>query len=194
MKQNPAFSLTVDDMTIERAKRGDMNAMAHIYEVFSRPCFNLALRITGSPAVAEDIVHDTFIKVIEKIHKYRGDAPLWPWLRRITTNTTINCLNRRKWMRPLADAEDGFGREKLTPITDSGDQAANQHDLETLLGSLDPRSRAVLLLHDLEGMTHLEIAALFGQSESFSKSILSRARKQLSILIKGQKPLQENMK
>jgi RNA polymerase sigma-70 factor (ECF subfamily) len=59
------------------------------------------------------------------------------------------------------------------------DTAGEQSDAWTLLMRLPPRSRAVLVLHQVEGYTHRELAALFGQSESWSKSVLARALKRL---------------
>ncbi len=176
MERASSFATAIDEATVKRARKGDMSAIASIYRVFAKPCYNLALRIAGDPAVAEDIVHDTFVKVIGKIGRFRGPAPLWAWVRRITVNTTINHLNRRRWLLPLTDAEHG---DQPVPASTPVPSPALQHDVQTLVAVLDAKARAVLLLHDLEGLTHREIAALFGQTESFSKSILFRARKRL---------------
>ncbi|MEM9533643.1 MAG: RNA polymerase sigma factor [Pseudomonadota bacterium] len=176
----PSFSTAVDEITVKRAQRGDTDAMAAIYQIFAKPCFNLAYRMAGSPAVAEDIVHDTFVKVISKIHRFRGPAPLWAWVRQITVNTTINHLNRRKWIAPMDDA----GQIEVTwadPVADR--RPLTEHDAQHLLNQLPAQARAVVLMHDLEGMTHKEIAEAFGQTESFSKSVLFRARKQLKALL-----------
>ena len=180
MEPASTFTTAIDEATVKRAQKGDMNAIASIYKVLAKPCYNLALRIAGSSAVAEDIVHDTFIKVIGKISRFRGQAPLWAWVRQITVNTTINHLNRRKWLLPLP--EDGVEQlPEPTPVQ----LPAMQHDALTLLKQLSPQARAVLLLHDLEGLTHREIGTLFGQTESFSKSVLFRARQRLQTFING---------
>ena len=180
MAQVPWYE-AIDELTIQRARNGDMQAFAIIYEAYAKPCYNLALRISGSPAVAEDVVHDAFIKIMGRIGSFRGDAPLWSWVRQITANTTINNLARRKWWRSLEELTESAGATMPEPgaLDTSG---AAQHDITRLLGQLTPQARAVLLLHDLEGMTHAEIAEVFGQTESFSKSVLHRARKQLKAL------------
>ncbi|MFK7956719.1 MAG: RNA polymerase sigma factor [Lysobacterales bacterium] len=180
--KKPTFATAVDELTVRRAQRGDTDAMAAIYQILGKPCYNLAYRMAGSTAVAEDIVHDTFIKVINKIHRYRGPAPLWAWVRQITFNTTINHLNRRKWTAPMAEAEQ-IENTLEDPAAQSRPLA--QLDAETLLAQLTPQARAVVLMHDLEGMTHREIAEVFEQTESFSKSVLFRARKQLKSLIES---------
>lgn len=180
IEKKPTFATAVDDLTVRRAQRGDTDAMAAIYQLFAKPCYNVAYRMAGSAAVAEDIVHDTFVKVISKIHRYRGPAPLWAWVRQITFNTTINHLNRRKWHVPMDTAE-----QIENTWADAGAEVrpAATHDAEKLLSQLSPQARAVVLMHDLEGMTHREIAAAFDQTESFSKSVLFRARKQLKALL-----------
>lgn len=177
------FATAVDELTVKRAQQGDMQAMAVIYDTLAKPCFNLAYRMAGSAPAAEDIVHETFVKVISKIKRFRGKSPLWAWVRQITFNTAINHLNRAKWVQPL---QDGATLEQTLADPHTEQQPAVQYDAEQLLAQLAPRSRAVLLMHDLEGMTHGEIAAAFGQTESFSKSVLFRARKQLQTLIERQ--------
>lgn len=174
------YTTAVDELTVKRAQQGDMQAMAAIYEILAKPCYNLAYRMAGSAPAAEDIVHETFIKVISKIHRFRGQSPLWAWVRQITFNTAINHLNRARWVQPLSD---GAVLEQTLADPHSEQKPAVEYDAEQLLAQLAPRARAVLLMHDLEGMTHGEIAATFGQTESFSKSVLFRARKQLRALI-----------
>ncbi len=181
--KKPTFATAVDDITVQRAQRGDTDAMAVIYQTLAKPCYNVAYRMAGSAAVAEDIVHDTFIKVISKIHRYRGPAPLWAWVRQITFNTTINHLNRRKWIAPMTEAEQ-IEQTWEDPAAEA--RPWTEHDTESLLAQLSPQARAVVLMHDLEGMTHREIADFFNQTESFSKSVLFRARKQLKALIDPQ--------
>jgi len=183
MQRNSSFFIEIDELTIQRAKRGDTDAFAKLYTAYSKPCYNLAYRIAGNQAIAEDAVHDTFIKVMDKISQFRGKVPFWAWLRRIATNTTINILNRRKWMTSLDEINDSENTIHALETAFNDNQGETEHDIEFFLSKLAPQSRAVLLLHDMEGMTHSEIASLFEQTESFSKSILFRARKQLQVFI-----------
>ena len=88
-------SQDIDSFTIRRARKGDMQAFATIYEAYGRRCYNLALRMSGSRAMAEDVVHDTFLKIMGRFRSYRGEASLWSWVRAITANTTINAMNQR---------------------------------------------------------------------------------------------------
>lgn len=168
----------IDSLTMQRARKGEMQAFAAIYEAYGKRCYNLALRMSGSRAMAEDVVHDTFLKIMRRFRSYRAEASLWSWVRAITANTTINAMNQRKWWTSL-DAITQSDTPSMPPPSQTDMSGEREHDISSILQTLAPQARTVLLLHDLEGMTHKEIADLFGQSESFSKSVLHRARKQL---------------
>ena len=167
------FAQLVDAAVLARAQRGDMQAFAALYARFGQPCYGLALRLTGNTAQAEDLVQEVFLKLIETIRSYRGDAPFGAWLKRMTANAAIDQLRRNKRFADV-DPEAMFAG---SDATDTG--TPQQLDALALLQRLPSRARAVVVLHELEGYTHTEIAKLFGQSESYSKSILSRALQRL---------------
>lgn len=160
-------------MTLARAQRGEMVAFEEIYRRYSRACFQLALRLTGQRQSAEDLVHEAFLKMMDTIGSYRGEAPFGAWFRRLTANAGIDAM-RRQWHRVNADAD-----VLLENMTAAASDLAGIVDADALLARLPPHARAVVVLHELEGYTHAELAALFGQSESYSKSILARALKRL---------------
>jgi len=172
------FAQDVDAMTLVRAQRGDMQAFASLYQRFGRPCFNLALRVLGNRPQAEDLVQEVFLKMIGAIRSYRGDAPFGAWLKRMAVNATIDQLRSR---RHAAD-EDSDSLPAQMAAVDTRDATASI-DAWSLLQRLPARARAVLVLHEFEGYTHTELAGMFGQSESYSKSILARALKQLNELV-----------
>jgi len=172
------FAQRVDAMTLARAQAGDMQAFAALYTMFGRPCFNLALRILGNRAQAEDLVQEIFLKTIGTIRSYRGEAPFGSWLKRMTVNAVIDQLRGQRH----AAETDSESLQLAEAATDSTNPAAVV-DAWSLLQRLPARARAVLVLHEFEGYTHAELAALFGQSESYSKSILARALKRLGELV-----------
>jgi RNA polymerase sigma-70 factor (ECF subfamily) len=172
------FAQRVDAMTLARAQAGDMQAFASLYSMFGRPCFNLALRMLGGRAQAEDLVQEVFLKMIGTIRSYRGEAPFGAWLKRMTINAVIDQLRSQRHDGD-ADAEAIHAQQ---PAADTPNTAAVV-DAWSLLQRLPARSRAVLVLHEFEGYTHVELSELFGQSESYSKSILARALKRLNELV-----------
>lgn len=160
-------------MTLERARRGDMDACADIYRRFGTACYNLALRILGERAAAEDVVQEVFLKMINTLPGFRGDAPFGAWLKRMTANATIDAL--RASQRFVDDDPEAL----FASLASRGADSDVRVDAWSLLMRLPARARAVLILHELEGYTHKELSELFGQSESYSKSILARALKKL---------------
>jgi len=173
MLAKSAFHASVEPAVLAAARLGDEHAFAALYAQFQRAGFNLALRVLGDAAAAEDVVQDVFLRLFDTIRQYRGDAPFGAWLRRLFANATIDELRRRQWL----ELEDPIEAQALGPAT-SG-LAEHQAEAWQMLMRLPPRARAVLVLHAVEGYTHREMATLFGQSESFSKSILARALRRL---------------
>ena len=70
------------------ARRGDMDACAAIYRRYGTACYNLALRILGERAAAEDVVQEVFLKMMNTLSGFRGDAPFGVWLKRMTANAS----------------------------------------------------------------------------------------------------------
>jgi len=173
LRSRSGFGQELDAITLERARRGDMDACAAIYRRFGTACFNLALRILGDRAAAEDVVQEVFLKMINTLPGFRGDAPFGVWLKRMTANATIDTL--RAGQRFADEDPEALFASMASRNVD----ADLQVDAWTLFMRLPPRARAVLVLHELEGYTHKELSDLFGQSESYSKSILARALKKL---------------
>lgn len=165
------FGQVLDPRLLERARRGDMDAFGGIYARFATPCYTLAMRVLGDRTAAEDVVQDVFLKMFATIGGFRGEAPFGAWLKRLTANATIDVLRTRQRWRD---------EDVLAEVAGSADAGPGALDAWSLLSGLPPRARAIVVLHEVEGYTHKELADLFGQSESYSKSILARALKRLN--------------
>ncbi len=172
---------TVPAEIVARGRRGDMRAHAEIFRVFSRPVYSLAARMTGSTAAADDVLQETFLEVIRSLSQFRAEASLATWIRRIAVSKSLMHL-RSAWQRRATLFRDLGEAEAVAaePAT-SGEARALQlnMDLERALARLPDVSRVVVLLYDVEGYSHAEIARLMGMSLSFSKSQLSRAHARL---------------
>jgi RNA polymerase sigma-70 factor (ECF subfamily) len=171
------FARDIDAATLARAQRGDMQAFAELYRVYGRACFQLALRLLGQRQRAEDLVQEAFLKMMSTIGTFRGDAPFGAWLKRLVANACIDQLRRQRHATD-ADAEALFAQTAA-----AASDRLDLLDADALLARLPPRARAIVVLHELEGYTHAELAAWFGQSESYSKSILSRSLRRLHGLV-----------
>ena len=166
--------LVVGDGLLAAARSGDRDAAGRLYAAVAGPAYTLARRLVG-PAVAEDVLQDSMVRMFAALGGFRGEAPFGRWLRRIVVTQCLMQL-RSPWRRARVYWED-FA-QSAGGLTDSTDPAFAV-DAERALRRLAPTARAVLWLHAVEGYSHADIGAQFGRSESFSKTQLARALRRL---------------
>lgn len=150
-----------DEAKLAQARRDARDALAALYDQHGRAVYTLALRITANHAAAEDVLQDTFLRASQALASFRGEAPLASWLKRMAADYL------RKQRRLGSD-------DQIEAMAGSNIDLGAAADALGLLQRLAPQARSVLLLHEMEGYSHLEIAALFGKSQSWSKSLLAR--------------------
>jgi RNA polymerase sigma-70 factor (ECF subfamily) len=167
----------IDPATLELAKSGDAGAHAALYTAFAPFVYTLARRMLASTVSAEDVLQETFVDVIRKIGTFRGEAEVGFWVRRIAVNHCLMHL-RSAWSARRVDTEH-FDAEPGPVVTNADERI----ELERALEMLSETARAVVWLHDVEGLTHLEIGRLMGRTASFSKSQLARAHERLKGLL-----------
>jgi RNA polymerase sigma factor (sigma-70 family) len=174
MTMATGFGAELDALTLARARRGDGQAFEAIYRRYAKPAYTLALRLTARPDVADDVVQEAFMKAMEKLGGFRGDAPFGAWLKRLVANCAIDRLRAdRRWVD--GDAE--------TLLLSAESCAEAQIEALGLLARMSAQARTALVLHEIEGYNHAELAQMFGKSESYSKSLLSRAISRLRGLL-----------
>jgi RNA polymerase sigma-70 factor (ECF subfamily) len=174
---NTPFDIELDELTLARARRGNMAACESIFRKFHQPAYSVAYRVCRCRETAQEVTQEAFITVFRKMGQYRGDSPFWGWLRRVVVNHAISALRKAPKADPV-ELQDYHGSSESA--TERVDLAM---DLESALAALDADDRAIVWLHDVEGYNHCEIAQLFGKTESFSKTRLSRARSRLRDLL-----------
>ena len=177
------FDIELDEMTLAQARRGQMPACERIFRAFQQPAYSVAFRICQCRETAEEITQEAFITAFRKLRQFRGDAPFWGWLRRVVVNHAITTIRRNSKVNAIEF------QDYLAAAEGDQERVGLAMDLESALEALDVRDRAVVWLHDVEGYGHQEIADLFGKTESFSKTRLSRARARLRDLL-GTAPAQ----
>lgn len=155
---------------VKRARRGDHNAFARLYREHAHAIHTLAWRITSDTSVAEDIVQETFLRMLRFIGGLRAGEPVRPWLRQVASRLAIDHLRRQRWH--LEEMEE---HHHTSPDTapDTLSEAVG------LMQALTPLARSLVWLNQMEGWSHQELGQRFGRSESWSKSIVSRALKRL---------------
>ena len=164
MTKITGFSVEISLAVIRQAQQGDIDAFEQIYHTYAKACYSLAWRICGQEVMAQDLVQDVFIKVINKINNYRADGVFAGWLRQIVVRETINKIKAETKLHLVTDED--LSQQECTDLFDCN-WLESCRDLETLTNQLSVTSRAVLLLHEVEGYNHKEIAKFFNKSESF---------------------------
>lgn len=160
---------------VARARDGDVRAFEDVYRACIGRVYALCVRLTADKSAAETLAQDAFVHAWQKLDGYRGEAAFTTWLHRLTVNLVLQ--DRRSTMRRLqrerADSERRPTSTSPHPAVDAG------VDLERAIAQLPERARTVLVLHDVEGYRHKEIARLMNTSEGTCKAQLHRARKML---------------
>ncbi len=173
----PKPSPPVPSEVLERARRGERTAHAELYASFAGPVFTLARRMLASSSLAEDVLQETFVEVLCNIGRFRGEAEVGTWVKRIAINKCLMHV-RSSWVSRRGPSGDEPASEDRGALDD-------QMVLERALDQVPDVARAVVWLHDVEGYTHAEIGRLMGRTASFSKSQLARAHVRLRGLLEG---------
>lgn len=167
-----------DDETglVERAVSGDRAAFEQLYRRHRDRVYGLAWRIAGGDAaLAEDLLQEAFVRAWQKLDSFRGDSRFGTWLHRLAVNVALS--DRRIRVRK---AHRETALEETVERTAYGERdvrAPEQMDLEQAIAQLPERARTVLILYDIEGYSHAEIADMTGMAVGSSKAQLHRARK-----------------
>ena len=169
-----AFDEGEDAQLARRAAGADVAAFEALYRRHHRRVHGVILRLVGhASARAEDLTQEAFVRAWQALPAFRFESAVSTWLHRMAVNTALMELRARR-SRPQAD-DDEDALESLS-MPDTAGRAVLGRDLERAVATLPPRARAVLVLHDVEGWKHEEIAAELGMAVGSSKAQLHRAR------------------
>ncbi len=162
-----------DDDLARRAAQADVAAFEQLYRRHHRRLHGVIVRLVGQAgARAEDLTQEAFVRAWQALPTFRFDSALSTWLHRLAVNTALMELRTRR-NRPWH--EDDAALDTVA-MPDTASRAQLGRDLDRAVASLPPRARAVLVLHDVEGWKHEEIAAELGMAVGSSKAQLHRAR------------------
>jgi len=168
----------MDEDLIEFAKRGDADAVGRLYERHAARVYAIVRRLAGDDASAEDLAQEAWIRVFRALPNFRGDSRFTTWIHRIAVNVALYGERRRK-----RRGEVVF----LTPhLAESGADPSRpllRMEIERAIDTLPAGMRRVLVLHDVEGYKHEEIAEMLGIAPGTCKSQLFKARAKLRELL-----------
>ena len=171
----------MDVAVIERAREGDEDAFAEIYEYYSTPIHRYAYRILGNPEQADDLTQETFIRAYQNLDRLGGEPNLSAWLYRIASNACMDALRRRKritWL-PFRDEPD---RDDELATDDFAPQIVEAEAVRRVLADMPPALSMTLVLRSSEGFSCDEIAEIMNVPKGTVFSRLARAREQFARL------------
>ena len=159
--------------------KADVPAFEELYRQHSTRLFNLAWRMCGTRADAEDLLQEIFLLAYRKLPEFRGESSVGTWLYRLAMN---RCLDHLKSRQTRANGATLTLDEEVMAgprLTGDGGSGIKRLDLERAIARLPEGARAAFILHDVEGFQHGEIASILGISEGTSKSQVHKARLKL---------------
>jgi RNA polymerase sigma-70 factor (ECF subfamily) len=168
---------TEEQALITRVLDGDRAAARTLYESHVHRVHRLVFRLCGDEDLTHDLTQDVFIRAFEQLSRFRGEAALSTWLHRIAVSVTLNAMRKVRRLETREQSLDGAAHLADEDATASDPELRER--LTRAIEALPPAARASVILHDIEGYTHVEIAAMLGIAVGTSKARLFDARVRL---------------
>jgi RNA polymerase sigma factor (sigma-70 family) len=172
-----------DELLARQATRGSSRAFTVLYERYYQPLYRYCRSIVRDDADAQDALQSTFTSALAALQRDARNAPLRPWLYRIAHNESISLLRRRK-----RDGQHEVVTEDSVVGASAAEEAAGRARWRRVvedLAELPERQRGSLLLRELAGLSHEEIALTFGTTVGAAKQAIFEARQGLAELEEG---------
>ena len=174
----------LDEMAcLDSMRRGDPTCLGGFFEAWGDKLYRLALRLTGDPAAAEDVVQEAFLKLMTGAEAIEGRSRLATWLYRVAYNAAMDRLRSQKREVPVPEEGDDAALPMPSVLVDFRlSPEAALHDarlrgaLDAAVAALPPTLRAAFLLRDVEGLSTADAAEALGITEANLKVRLHRAR------------------
>ncbi|MGB7453304.1 MAG: sigma-70 family RNA polymerase sigma factor [Lysobacterales bacterium] len=172
-----------EKLWVDKARVGDQLAFEKLYRSHCDRIYGLCWRMCGGDrALAEDMLQEAFVRAWNKLHLFRGDSKFGTWLHRLAVNVVLS--DRRIRVKRLQREQTFSDDIERVQVGDRDVYAGLRKDLEAAIAGLPERARTVLVLYDIEGYQHNEIAEMTGMAVGSSKAQLHRARKMVQEILK----------
>jgi RNA polymerase sigma-70 factor (ECF subfamily) len=186
---SPAVSKNTEEMQlVKRAREGDMAAYDDLVRKYQERIYATIYHMTSNHEDANDLAQEAFIKAYQALKSFKGGSSFYTWVYRIAVNKTINFLKQRKNRAQISLNDLDFNAEHdpdlVALISDKTPRrdvnlAELQEKLNAAMQKLSEQHRLVVTLHDVQGLSHEEIAAIMDCNIGTVRSRLFYARQQL---------------
>ncbi len=164
---------------VAAAQSGDQQAFSGLVRLHQRRAYTVARAILTVHEDAEDALQDGFVRAFQALDRFDITQSFGAWLNRIVANAALDLTRRRK-VRNTEELSDAL----QSPFRDPAVGAELRERLAAALLKLPERARSVIVLHDVEGYTHVEIGEMLGIPGGTARSDLHHARQKLRELLK----------
>ena len=170
-----------------RCLRQDMSACEELYRRHGGRLYNVAYRMTGNAADADDLLQEIFLQVFRRLGSFRGESALGTWMYRLAVNCCLDHVRSKAGQQQKATAflEDLDSVEPTAAGSWRPDTVLDRMELERAIAKLPPSYRAAFVLYDVEGREHHEVGEMLGIAVGTSKSLVHKARRRLRTLLRG---------
>lgn len=176
-----------DELLIKRAQQGESNAMEELIFACEKRVYNIAYRLMGNEADAYDMAQESLIKIYKGITSFKGESSLSSWVYRLTVNTCMDGLRKRK-NTPISLE---YSMEVGVPFEDSFSPTPEEQalslesaeDIQKAINCLSEVYRAVIVMRDIDGYSYEEISDMLDVSVGTVKSRINRGREKLRELL-----------
>jgi RNA polymerase sigma-70 factor (ECF subfamily) len=164
----------------------DQQTFHELYEKYHERVYSICFRMTQNTSESEDLTQDVFVRLFRTIGSFRGESAFTTWLHRLTVNLVLMHFRKRKRRQDRSNEE----AELSTYIVPGSQDPKRMRIVDRILLSeviakLPEGYRQAIILHDIQGLQHKEIAEAGGRSVGTSKSQLHKGRAMLRELIAG---------
>lgn len=186
----PAEPLETD--LVHKARRGDLDAYDELVKRYQQRIYATIYHMTANHEDANDLAQDSFIKAYQALKSFKGDSSFYTWLYRIAVNKAINFIKQRRNRVNMSlndlDVQTEHDPDLVALISHKTPRrevalAELQEKLNAAILKLSEQHRAVVVLHDIQGLPHEEIAEIIGCNTGTVRSRLFYARQQLQGLL-----------
>lgn len=176
-----------DEELVGRARQGDRGAFRLLVERHEADIAATVVAMLGPTGEVDDVVQETFIRLYQTLDRFRGEAALGTYLKRIAINRSLDALRRRKRMRGRFFSRDDEAAPLPEPATEAHSVEARERArlVHQAIDALPPKHRAVLVLRMIEGYSTEETAQILGIPYGTVLSRLSRAHARLKEHLKA---------